>query len=414
MPVEKIRDRRSLFWRLWWRSLTVKQPQAALAVGSVVLGAAVASMLLNLYGDVRRKMTQEFRAYGPNVIITSRGAAESLSGPLRGALPPDSESVAGVMDEGVMKRLEPFVGKARIAAPLLYVVSRLKRLPPDPRLPEFQNVVAVGGDFAVLHRLFPSWRTRGSLLESTSPAVLGAHVASQLHLSPGETIELERISPARDSSPVASSSFRVTEIVSTGASEDDQVFVPLSALQKVGGLEGKISLVELSIPGETLEIETAVKELAKDLPGAEVRPIRQIVYSSGKVLGTIRWMMLSLTALIVVIITLCVTATMTAIALERRKEIAVMKALGASDTLVTELFLTEGGGLGLVGAFLGFGMGVALAEWVAQRLFEVNLNPTWWTFPAVLFAGALLAVGATLFPVRIVRRIETATVLKGE
>src|SRR5579863_8478743 len=71
--------RRSLFWRLWLRSLTVKRPQAVLAIGSVLVGATVASMLLNLYGDVRRKMTQEFSAYGPNIVLASAGSAD-LSG----------------------------------------------------------------------------------------------------------------------------------------------------------------------------------------------------------------------------------------------------------------------------------------------------------------------------------------------
>ena len=93
------------------------------------------------------------------------------------------------------------------------------------------------------------------------------------------------------------------------------------------------------------------------LPGLEVRPIRQIVYSEGKVLGTIRWLLLSLTILILVIIALCVMATMTAIVLERRKDIGVMKALGAADALLMRLFMMEGASLGLVGGALGYGVG---------------------------------------------------------
>jgi putative ABC transport system permease protein len=409
-------ERRSLFWQVWWRSLTVKRPQAALAVGSMVVGAAVASMLLNLYGDVRRKMTQEFRAYGANILITPRRLAEPLTLSHARAPQPDSDSIAEVFDEGVASRLEPFLKQAsgRAAVPLLYAVVRLKRLPPELRLAEFQNLVAVGVDFAALNQLYPSWKVQGGSRDFTSGALLGAHAASQLHLSPGDSIQLERLSSAPESSLPPGPSYHVTGVVSTGASEDDQVFVPLSSLQKLAGLGGKISVVELSVPGETGEIETAVKQLGETLPGVEVRPLRQIVYSSGKVLGAIRWMMLSLTALIVIIIALCVMATMTAIVLERRKEIAVMKALGAGDRLLMELFLTEAAGLGLVGALIGFGAGVALAEWVARQLFDVSLTPSGWTFPAVLLSGAFVAVGATLLPVRMVRRVETAAVLRGE
>src|SRR5580693_392826 len=62
-------NRSSMFWRLWWRALSVKRSQAALALGSLMVGAAITSMLLSLYGDVRRKMTEDFRAYGANVVI---------------------------------------------------------------------------------------------------------------------------------------------------------------------------------------------------------------------------------------------------------------------------------------------------------------------------------------------------------
>ena len=63
-----------MFWRLWWRAVSVKRSQAALALGSLVVGAAITSMLLNLYGDVRRKMTEDFRSYGANVVIAPASA----------------------------------------------------------------------------------------------------------------------------------------------------------------------------------------------------------------------------------------------------------------------------------------------------------------------------------------------------
>src|SRR5271157_265229 len=72
--------RGSLFFRLWWRSVSVKRPQAVLAVLSLLVGAAVMSMLLNLYGGVRRKMTQEFRAYGSNVVLAP-GSLASITHP---------------------------------------------------------------------------------------------------------------------------------------------------------------------------------------------------------------------------------------------------------------------------------------------------------------------------------------------
>jgi putative ABC transport system permease protein len=404
----------SMFWRLWRRSLTIKRPQAGLAIASVLVGAAVASMLLNLYADVRRKMTQEFRAYGPNVVLAPRVAGAGSTGAEPGGA---TSAFAGVMDETLSARLQPLLARTPGAAavPVLYVVARLKRLPPDPRLPEFENLVAVGTDFAALDRLNPSWRLSGGQRASDGTgAVIGSRVAKLLHLSAGDQIALEEFSATPNPPPQATQAYRVTSVLSTGASEDDQVFVPLASLQKLAGLEGKISLVELSIPGETAEVQSAVTALARELPEVEVRPIRQIVYSSGHVLATIRWLTVSLTGLIVIIIALCVMATMTTIVLERRKDIAVMKALGASDRLVMELFLSEGAALGMMGALGGFALGLLLARGLAERLFSVTLSPAWWTLPVVAVAGTLLAVASTLVPVRIVRGVKPATMLKGE
>jgi putative ABC transport system permease protein len=206
----------------------------------------------------------------------------------------------------------------------------------------------------------------------------------------------------------------VVTVLTTGASEDDQVFLPLTTLQSFLEIPGKVTLVELSIPGETPDVENAIQWLAGLLPGLEVRPIRQIVYSEGKVLGTIRWLLLSLTILILVIIALCVMATMTAIVLERRKDIGVMKALGAADTLLMRLFMAEGAGLGLAGGVLGYGVGALLAHVLAERLFGVALSLQAWTLPVVCGLTVALAVFAAQMPVRIVRAIQPTVVLKGE
>src|SRR5579862_7055137 len=418
--------RRSLFWRLWFRSLTVKRPQAALAVCSVLVGATVSSMLLNLYGDARRKMTQEFRAYGPNVILAP--VADVNAGVSLAAAPGLAESshaISGVMDAGVMDQLAAVSqgGNRLAAAPVLYAVERIElAATPSENTPiraeDSANVIAVGTDFSALLRLNPSWRIEGGSKEGAGlSCVIGAHIASQLKLRSRDSIQLGNIDAGAGRTQSDHTQFLISSILSTGASEDDQIFVPLASLQRLGGLAGKISLVEFSVPGETVEVERVMGELAqalRGLPGIEVHPVRQIVYSSGRVLDIIRWVMFSLTGLILIIISLCVMATMTAIVLERRKDIAVMKSLGASDRLLIELFLSEGATLGLIGGLAGFVLGLGLAHEMARQLFNVSLSFTWWAFPLVCLASMMLAVGATLFPVEIVRGIQPARVLRGD
>jgi len=462
-----------MFWRLWWRAISVKRSQAALALGSLAVGAAIASMLLNLYGDVRRKMTEDFRSYGANVVI-----APASAGTTGGA------EISGMIDESNLQPLTQFFRETpgTSLAPVLYGVVRVSPDPADPRLPEFANVVAAGAEFGALRRLNPGWRESGEVVSSDLPpgdCAVGSNLAARLHVGPGDSIQLHRVlsvaalaterhsisaqfamntfAPRNENArsaldcggstpPLSSSSasfqggveppqskvpsaqecskqqaaepqvatLRIATVLTTGASEDDQVFLPLAALQSLVGMTGKVTLVEISIPGETRDVESAAHRLSGLLPGLEVRPIRQIVYSEGKVLGTIRWLLLSLTVLILVIIAVCVMATMTAIVLERRKDIGMMKALGAADALLIRLFMTEGASLGLVGGTLGYGVGALLARGLAERLFGVTLSLNAWTLPLVCGLTVALAVLAAQAPVRIVRAIQPTVVLKGE
>jgi putative ABC transport system permease protein len=397
-----------MFWRLCWRAVSVKRSQAALALCSLAVGATITSMLLNLYGGVRRKMTEDFRAYGANVVIAPASAVTAGGG-----------EESSMVEEAALEPLSQFARKTpgTSFAPVLYGVVRVSPAPADPRLPEFTNVVATGAEFGALRHLNPGWREAGESVSADLPpgeCAVGAHLAARLHVHPGDSIQLHRVAEAGSPSPARFASFRIATVLTTGASEDDQVFLPLAALQSFLGMRGKVTLVQLILPGETRDVESAVHRLAGLLHGLEVRPIRQIVYSEGKVLGTIRWLLLSLTALILIIIALCVMATMTAIVLERRKDIGMMKALGAADTLLMRLFMTEGAGLGLAGGALGYGAGALMARGLGERLFGVALDMNAWTLPVVCSLTVALAVIVAQVPVRIVRAIQPTVVLKGE
>ena len=62
---------RVMFWRLLWRLLRGSRGRLAVALIALISGAAVISALLNLDLDIERKLTQEFRALGANLVISS-------------------------------------------------------------------------------------------------------------------------------------------------------------------------------------------------------------------------------------------------------------------------------------------------------------------------------------------------------
>jgi len=403
-----------MFFRIGLRSLAVKRPQSALAFAALTLGATVASLLLNLYGDARRKMENEFRAYGPNVIVAPAGVESGADA---------SSHPGGLLDAAVVDQIRAKLPAATpaasqpIIAPVLYaVVSARPGMLSNSSAPA-QSMIAVGADFAVLRDLNPAWKVSGVRGEAGPGAcVLGARAAERLALRSGDSLELAALDGGL---PEAARRGRVTActlagVVSSGGAEDNQVFLSLEVLQQAAGLAGRISLIEMRVPGAASDVEAVAAGLASACPSLEIRPVREIVQSEGKVLGVIRGLMVALAALIIGVVVLCVMATVTTIVLERRKEVGVMKALGASDRTVFGLLLTEIGALGLAGGIVGFGLGALVARRLGIDLFGVALDTDWRMFGPVIAAAVLVAALPALVPVSMVRSIDPARTLKGE
>jgi putative ABC transport system permease protein len=456
-----------MFWRLWLRALTVKRPQAVLAISSLLVGSAIVSMLLNLYTDVRRQMTREFSAYGANVVLAPKDIgipAAPATDPGRAASVRPLTINDALIDEDELHRLDrPEMQKQGLmVVPRLNIITQVQPVDAARMKSVSVSVVAVGTDFTALHQLNRGWRVDGdSDLSDGNACAIGTNLARRVGVGIGQKILLEAPGSAHNASqqpatprtrhygdratysPAASSAetsatrldeniFTIGSIVSTGSAEDDQVFVPLAQLQDLSGLAAtasgvtaqsapslgrgrKLSLVELYIPGDAQQIEGAIGKLRQVFGGSsiEVHPVRRILYSEARVLGTIRGLVLSLTGVILVIIALCVSATMSAIVLERRRDVALMKALGGNNHQVMLLFLAEGATLGFLAGLGGYVAGALLANELGRRLFGVNLHWAWWAGPVVCLATVLLALFATFLPVRSVRTVNPAVVLKG-
>jgi putative ABC transport system permease protein len=208
-------------------------------------------------------------------------------------------------------------------------------------------------------------------------------------------------------------SLTVAGIVSTGAAEDNQVVANLQMAQELSDLPSRVSLVQMSIAGSPEEIQAAVARLSGALPNVEVRPIRQIAAAQGPILQKIQGMLFWTVALILILSGLGVLASMAALAMERRRDVGLMKALGAPVPRIMRLFLTEAGVLGLAGGSIGFLIGIFLARWIGTRVFGVAVSPRLEIFPATVLLTLGVALAGAL-PLRLLGRVRPAEILRGE
>jgi putative ABC transport system permease protein len=174
------------------------------------------------------------------------------------------------------------------------------------------------------------------------------------------------------------------------------------------------STIEIAANGSAEDVNAVVARLAEILPAAEVRPVRQIVEGETRVLGKTRATLYASAILIVLTAALCVLATLTGWVFDRRKDFAIMKALGASERLVSSFFAAEAAALGAVGAVLGFVIGIGIAAWIGRVNFNAPVVPRFSVLPVVLAGSVAVALLSAIVPMSLLRRVQPAIILKGE
>ncbi|MGH9730539.1 MAG: ABC transporter permease, partial [Candidatus Acidiferrales bacterium] len=162
-----------------------------------------------------------------------------------------------------------------------------------------------------------------------------------------------------------------------------------------------------------VQIRSAADKLQAAFPALEVKPIPQITEAEGKLLQRIRFLIFSMGLLILVLTALCVLATMAALAMERRRDVGLMKALGGSIQKVVRLFLAEVGVLGTVGGILGYALGMVLSIWMGHRVFGTSISPRWEVLPATVILMLCVALAGAL-PLRLLGNVRPAVILRGE
>jgi putative ABC transport system permease protein len=372
-----------MFWRIFRQLLRASRGRLTVALIALSSGAAITSALLNINLDAEQKLTHEFRTLGANVVVA----------------PPSGGSDAALADAAIIDRIV-VPGDSRIvaAAPYLYVAANAGAQP----------VILAGTWFDQVARLNSWWKVDGAWVSSRddrSHCLVGQTAAHQLGLAPGSQVDVR--------AGERSVSVTVSGIITAGGAEDSQIFTSLDVAQNLANLPGRVSLVQLSVSGRPAEIEAFTSQLAGTLPGLEVRPVRQLAAADGSILARIRGLIFWTITLILALTTLGVLASMAALAMERSRDVGLMKAIGGSVQRIMRLFLAEAAALGVLGGTIGFTIGVVLARWIGGRVFGVAISPRLAAFPVTVALAVAVALTGAL-PLRLLGRVRPAEILRGE
>jgi putative ABC transport system permease protein len=198
----------------------------------------------------------------------------------------------------------------------------------------------------------------------------------------------------------------------TGAAEDSRIYLSLANFEGWSGVQP--STIEIAATGSPEEVSESLQRIAQAVPEAEVKPVRQVMEAEAHILGKTRAALLASCSLIILTAALCVLSTLMGWVLDRRRDFAIMKALGASGRLLNGFFAAEAASLGVVGAVIGFVIGIGIAIWIGRVNFHAPVVPRFGVLPIVLLGSVVVALLSAALPISVLRRVEPAMILRGE
>ncbi|HEX4582858.1 MAG TPA: FtsX-like permease family protein, partial [Acidobacteriaceae bacterium] len=272
----------------------------------------------------------------------------------------------------------------------------------------------------------PWWKVSGAWPDDNSRDVLlGQRLAMQIGSQPGDEIT------------VSGRRVRVSGILSTGGSEDEQIVAPLGLAQEILGRPGAVRRVYVSaltkpedafarrdpksMAGAVYDRwycspypQSIAFQLQEAIPHSHAEQIRQVAQNEGAVLTRIEGLIFLITLAALLASALAVSAATATAIFERRAEVGLMKALGAGKVAVASVFFAESALLAILGGIVGFAAGGVLARQIGQTIFNSRIAIQPVLLPVILAIAVLVTFAGSAFGIRRAVRLDPVFALRGE
>lgn len=376
--------RNRMYLKMITSSLVRRRSRMLVALLAIAIGSTVLSGLLTIYYDIPRQMGTVFRSYGANLIF----------------LPAESEAkITPEQIARIKQQLNP--GTLVGFAPYIYQPAKVHEQPYMIAATDLENA----------KRNSPYWLIRGDWPHHKKEALIGHEISRNIELSVGDTVIINTPKPDGD---LTVNECVVSGIVTTGGVEEEFIFMSLEDIKSIIGYNDQFDVIECSIDGNQEYLKSIADTVSKQVDGITPRLVKRVTESQDVVLSKLQALVWIVTIIVLFLTMICVTTTMMAVVAERRKEIGLKKALGASNGSVIKDFLGEAVMLGLVGGILGVILGYVFADNVSISVFARSVSFPVQLAPFTVITSIIITIISCLFPVRATVDIDPALVLRGE
>ena len=352
-------------------------------------------------------MNEEMRAYGANMIVTPSDAEEKSQGISNETIDIVTAFISGEYSTK--------------SAAYRYESVRINSAPYTLAGVNTKAVKALNAHWSVTG----DWPSEGNVMVGRDVAdALGVQVGSRVTIgyrasdntsdsTKSQTTENGRVSS--DILDTEGTEFRVAGIVDTGGNEDSIVYATNIDMTKLSGSDRGADVVEYSVNAVGDELTSVIKSLnANPNTGVKAQAVTKITSSDTRIITMLQTLFWIVSLVVLVLTFVGVGTTISSIVSQRRSEIGLRKALGASSRAIGIEFYVESAIYGLIGGLFGTATGYLLARVLCVTVFERAIGFNWLLGFASLMLSMLIAIAASIPPVRRATRIDPAIVLREE
>ncbi|MDK7063444.1 ABC transporter permease [Gardnerella vaginalis] len=416
----------AMFATMLFGAVFRRKSRALMAVVATLVGAATLFCLAAICIVVPQQMSDEMRAYGANIIVTPL-AGEWKNGIDRAMVLHTNDMV---LAKGAMRSATYRYENVRInAAPYVLAgvdVSAVKSLNKhwnvDGAWPSSGNVMVgrdvasamglkIGSRIAIAYRAGDNSSDSHSLAQKSQGNQADNQAENQTDKSSQKKLVEGRVST--DIMDTHGTTFRVCGILDTGDAEDSMLYATNADLRALTGVKRGADVIAYSSSAPNVD---AVVRSINDMTSMRVRAqqVTKVTAADTGIIAMLRSLFWIVSLVVLALMMVGVSTTISSIVQQRRNEIGLRKALGASAKSIGVEFTAESGLYGFIGGIAGTAVGYGFARLLASMVFSRDLSVNWWLVAfSIVFSVAASCVAA-LPPVLRASKIDPAIVLREE
>ena len=407
-----------------------RKSRALMAVIATLVGAATLFCLAAICLVVPQQMSDEMRAYGANIIVTPI-EGEWKNGIDRAMVLHTNDMV---LAKGAMRSATYRYENVRInAAPYVLagidvrsVKSLNKHWNVDGSWPSSGNVM-VGRDVAsamglkIGSRIAIAYRSSDNTNGSHKPAEKSEDKSASKSANKSTNQSAQKSSQQKlvegrvstDIMDTHGTTFRVCGILDTGGAEDSMLYALNADVNTLTGVKRGADVIAYSSSAPSVD---AVVRSINNMTSMRVRAqqVTKVTAADTGIVTMLRSLFWIVSLVVLVLMMVGVSTTISSIVQQRRNEIGLRKALGASAKSIGVEFTAEAGLYGFVGGVAGTAVGYVFARLLAAMVFARDLGVNWWLVAFSVAFSIIASCVAALPPVLRASKIDPAIVLREE